>query len=237
MQELVDAGKLMWVMPSIASPDDDKWNLMYDALKKFGEVNGHCNVPYSYSCRVEDGSNVKLGAWLRKQREQKKKGALRLDREMKMQALMNLGLLRMPTAFSTTAGDDDQWSMMINAVEEFITKNGHCNIPLNYEHRLEDDTIARLGVWMRKQKELKRKDQLSSDRDEVLQSLIDDGLMQMDPPPTGPSDDERWDMMLDALVRYSMQFGHCNLSSTQEYTLCDGTVAKLGAWLSQQRHH
>ena len=29
---------------------DVRWEIMFDELKKFKEREGHCNVPFSYSC-------------------------------------------------------------------------------------------------------------------------------------------------------------------------------------------
>ena len=234
LQQLVDEGLLQWSMPSIASPDDEKWSVMYGALLRYGQKYNHCNVPYSHDCTLEDGTTVKLGAWLRKQREQKKKGSLRSDRDARLLALVDANMLRMPSSHAT---DDDQWSTMMEALEAYGSKHGHGNVPQSLEYRCEDGTIIRLGAWLRKQRELKKKNSLRPDRLSMLRGLVEENLLLWDAPCHCPSDDEKWDIMLEALVRYSQEKGHCNLSSCHEYAIYDGTTVKLGAWLSQQRHH
>eukprot|EP01041_Mallomonas_annulata_P000237 gene237-429_t len=234
LQDLVDKGLLQWSMPSIASPDDEKWTVMFNALLKYGQKHNHFNVPYSHDCTLEDGSQVKLGAWLRKQREQKKKGNLRPDRDDRLQSLVEAGVLRMPSAHTT---DDDQWNSMMDALEGYGAKHGHCNVPQSHEYKLEDNTVVRLGAWLRKQRELKKKGVLRNDREIILKALVDENMLLWDAPCHCPSDDEKWDIMLDSLIKYSETHGHCNLSSCHEFTVADGSSVKLGAWLSQQRHH
>jgi len=234
LQGLVDSGLLQWSIPSIASPDDEKWTLMYSSLLKYGQVHGHCNVPYSHSCTLVDGSLVKLGAWLRKQREQKKKGSLRPDRDENLAILVNANILRMP---SQQATEDDQWATMMDALEGYGAKHGHCNVSQCHKYKLEDGSVVWLGAWLQKQRELRRKGILKPDRLDQLQALVEENMLLWDPPCHTPSDDEKWDIMLDALNRYASQYGHCNLSAGQEYTIDDGSSVKLGAWLSQQRHH
>jgi len=234
LQELVDKGLLCWAMPSIASPDDEKWTIMYNALVEYGQMYKQCNVPYSHDSVLEDGSTVKLGAWLRKQREQKKKGSLRPDRDRRLQKLVDANMLRMP---SPHASDDDQWFGMFEVLMEYCAKHGHCNVPQSHEFQSRDGNLVRLGAWLRKQRELKKKGSLRHERVTVLQELVDKNQFQWEAPNHCPSDDDKWDGMLEALIRYSEKFGHCNLSSGLEFDIYDGTTVKLGAWLSQQRHH
>jgi hypothetical protein len=226
LQQLVDKGLLLWSMPSIASPDDEKWNIMYNALLSYGKTNGNCNVPYNHECVLEDNTIVKLGAWLRKQRELRKKGNLRPDRFESLQSLVDANMLRMPSAHATD--NDDRWLVMMDALEGYASKYGHCNVSQCHKYKFEDGTVVWLGAWLHKQRELKKKCALRSDRAKMLQTLVDAKLLLWETPNHCPSDDENWEAMLNALIKYANIHGHCNLSSCHEFTMDDGTIVKLG---------
>jgi len=130
-----------------------------------------------------------------------------------------------------------QWATMIDALEGYGAKHNHCNVSQCHKYKLEDGSVVWLGAWLQKQRELRKKGLLKADRLSTLQALVEEGMLLWDPPSHTPSDDEKWDIMLAALKRYADQFGHCNLSAGQEYSVDDGSTVKLGAWLSQQRHH
>eukprot|EP01041_Mallomonas_annulata_P003699 gene3699-7359_t len=235
LQSLVDKGMLLWSMPSIASPDDEKWSIMYSALLKYGKTHKNCNAPYNYDCKLDDGTIAKLGAWLRKQRELKKKGYLRPDRFERLQALVDAKLLRMPSAHATDS--DDRWMTMMEALEGYCAKHGHCNVSQCHKYKFDDGSTVWLGAWLHKQRDLKKRGNLRPDRIQMLQALVDTNMLRWDVPNHCPSDEENWEAMLNALIQYSNEHGHCNLSSCYEHTMTDGTNVKLGAWLSQQRHH
>jgi len=63
----------VWDASSLAQagrPDEERWQLMYDKLKKFKANNGHCLVPQIYS------ENKSFGRWVNDQRNNRKKGKL-----------------------------------------------------------------------------------------------------------------------------------------------------------------
>lgn len=234
LQALVNEGLLQWVMPSIASPDDEKWAAVFESLVQFGNQHGHCNVPYGRDSTLEDGTNIRLGAWLRKQRELMKTGSLRPDREARLQTLVDKGLLKLPPSQTTAK---DQWSAAVSLIKSYYnTENGPMKVPLNAEVRLIDNTVFRLGGWLRKQSELRKKGQLTEEQEAELQTLVDEGLIMWDVSAEDSPDGDKWDVLYEALMRYADEHGNCNLSSCQEHHLYDGTVVRLGAWLSQQRH-
>lgn len=234
LQALVNEGLLQWVMPSIASPDDEKWSAVLESLIQFGNKFGHCNVPYGRDSTLEDGTNIRLGAWLRKQRELMKTGSLRADREARLQALVDKGMLKLPPSQTTAK---DQWNAAVLLIKSYYDPvNGAVKVPLNVEVTLPDNTGFRLGGWLRKQSELRKKGQLSEEQEAELQTLVDEGLIVWDVSAEDLPDGDKWDVLYEALVRYADEHGNCNLSSCQEHHLYDGTVVRLGAWLSQQRH-
>ena len=233
LQALVDMGKLQWVMPSIASHDDEKWNATFELLKSFGANHGHFHVPCNYECNLPDGRCIKLGKWLCKQREQKRNGCIRSDREALLQGLVESNNLKMPC---TRPNDEDDWLMMYDFLLCFAEEYKHCFVPFNYEFPLGDGTTVKLGIWLSIQRQLHSRDSLRPDREAELQKLVDAGMMCWDPPNRGLNDGRKWAHMLDVLLRYGEEQKDYQVPSNYDFHVGDGTVIKLGAWLSQQRH-
>jgi len=99
LQQLVDEGKLCWTLDrqqvlAAQCTDNSGWEERYELLLQYAKQHqGDCNVPSSYRCRLPDGTEVKLGAWLYRQRALKKKNKLHNSREARLQILMNEGRL------------------------------------------------------------------------------------------------------------------------------------------------
>lgn len=74
--------------------DNDKWQLHFDTLVQYGRENGNCNIPQAGTYQISDGTVVKLGMWLNKQRKDKKNGCLLVEREEKLQSLVDSGYLK-----------------------------------------------------------------------------------------------------------------------------------------------
>jgi len=103
LQQLVDEGKLRWYFEkeeleqqgkSNFCVDDEAWDEKFALLLQYGQANGgNCNIPQAYVCKGADGTDIKLGKWLAKQREQQINGKLRLNRLEKLQDLVDAGKL------------------------------------------------------------------------------------------------------------------------------------------------
>ena len=52
------------------------WQMQYEALEKFCEEHGHCNVPFFYETVLSNGQKCQLGYWLGTQRKYKKQNKL-----------------------------------------------------------------------------------------------------------------------------------------------------------------
>lgn len=50
-----------------------------------------------------------------------------------------------------------------------------------------------------------------------------------------PEEFIRWPEYYESLLRFSVEYGHCNVPLTKEFPLPDGTMARLGTWLENQR--
>jgi hypothetical protein len=142
LQALVDEGKLSWTEDAATAQPDDadaQWNANYDALVEYGNEHGHCNVTPSikgkhsplagfigrtadlFSC-----SNMKgLGSWLGQQRVLHRKNLLSVDREAKLQALVDEGKLMWDIA----SYDAARWAAHYADLVAFGEENGHCNVP------------------------------------------------------------------------------------------------------------
>lgn len=233
LQKLVDMGRLQWVMPSIASHDDEKWQATFELLKEYGKINNHYHVPCNYEATLPDGRIVKLGKWLCKQREQRRTGGIRPDREMLLQSILDTSNVNIP---STRPNDEDDWLMMLDFLLWFGQEYNNCEVPFGYEFPLCDGTTVKLGIWLSIQRQLMSRGSLRPEREAELQKLVDAGMMQWDPPSRGLNDGKKWAHMLDVLMRYGEEQNDYQAPSNYDYHVGDGTVIKLGAWLSQQRH-
>lgn len=92
LQALVDRGLFSWTAPHADA--DVMWEQKYEALLRYGDLNGHCNVKYSEMVIMEDGSMVHLGSWLKTQKSLWKKNKLKSAKHAKMQQLVDRGMLR-----------------------------------------------------------------------------------------------------------------------------------------------
>lgn len=71
-------------------------------LHSYANEHGHCNISQSYEV-VLPTHVVKLGLWLHKQRKDKRKFQLRKDRELKLQELVDKGILKWNIYFQNTS--------------------------------------------------------------------------------------------------------------------------------------
>jgi len=111
LQALVDDGKFQWEKKLPANCRGEiRWDLYYDALMRYGVANkNNCNVPQNVSFPLMDGTMVKLGMWLNKQRKDKRAGSLLPCRHEKLQVLVDLGKLKWNVHFNK---DDEPTSLL-----------------------------------------------------------------------------------------------------------------------------
>lgn len=118
--------------------DDAKWETMFGLLLDYGEEHGDCNVPERLKVakgspsgeldnQGEDGSN--LGKWLQRQRHGMKMQSLRADRMVRMQQLVNSGLL----VVDEVAEGDLSWQRHYAALMDYAQAFQHCNVHYDYE--------------------------------------------------------------------------------------------------------
>eukprot|EP00957_Ditylum_brightwellii_P069559 5283132-Ditylum_brightwellii.AAC.1 len=178
------------------------WEQRFDELCTCKEQNGHCNVSRY------DEQNKSLGKWVHNQRQLYKKNTLSSDR---IQKLDSIGII--------WDHPEHAWNEHFDQLCTFKAQNGHCNVSQN------DEQNKSLGKWVNQQRVLYKKNALSSDRIQRLNSI---GII--------------WDLRnqsigfslkaknkFDELCAFKAQNGHCNVSTLDEQN------KSLGKWVSQQR--
>ena len=71
-----------------------KWDMKFAALERYAQLNGHCYINTDKEmCMLSDGSEANLGTWLNTQRQMKKKGKLSMSKFLRLQSLVDSGML------------------------------------------------------------------------------------------------------------------------------------------------
>jgi len=149
---------------------DMVWNTNFDAVLEYCCLHGHGNIPYHLVCQMPDGKMIRLGLWLYNQRQQRSKGTLKESRYLSLQSLVDKGRL----SWYIGPTDDEKWDQMFRFILDYgECNNGDCNVPAKFELQLSDGSMLKLGLWLTKQRQLKKKSILRIDRVERLQALVD----------------------------------------------------------------
>lgn len=130
-------------------PWQDLWMQSYNELQKYFAENGNSNIPLG-----KPGERSKLALWVLTQRVKKKKGELPDDRIALLEKL-NFEWDR----------HDAIWEKNHEALVNFKKKHGHCNVPTKYPEN------SQLGVWVMKQRRLKRQGALPQEKIVKLENL------------------------------------------------------------------
>ena len=132
----------------IWDPHTYEWNKNIDDLVDFKSINGHCNVPQNYP------ENPALGGLCSNLRRYYKKNKLAQD---KIKRLDDLGFIWDLLEY--------EWNKNYNALIDFKSIHGHCNVPRNYPE------YPALGRWCDKQRTAYKNNKLSKDKIKQLDDL------------------------------------------------------------------
>ena len=130
-------------------------------------------MPHDAEYPLANGSNVKLGKWLDRQRRRMKTDKLKGDRSDKLQHLVDEGKLK----WEVDRYDDEAWNMQYDAMVEYGEEHGHCNVPQNVVYTLTDGRDVKLWYWLKDQREYYKLGKLKGDRLDKLQQLVDEGKL------------------------------------------------------------
>ncbi len=139
---------------------NDLWNEKYKIAKKYYEAKGNLKVPRRY---IIDG--VKLGDWISKQRDFKKKNKLSKEREEK---LNNIGMVwqiydksKNNNDFSFYLKERKQWDENYKIAKEYFKNHKNLIIPDN----------LKIAKWLKKQRFLYNNNKLTVNRTLKLDSI------------------------------------------------------------------
>jgi len=141
IQQLISIG-FIW------DPLGHAWNEHFNQLCAFKAKNGHCNVSRN------DVRNKSLGQWVSTQRVSCKKNTLRSDRIQQLNSIDFVWDLC-----------DLSWNEHFDQLCAFKAKNGHCIVSQN------DAQNTSLVEWVRQQRVSYKKNTLSSNRIQQLNSI------------------------------------------------------------------
>ena len=145
--KLLDALDMNW------NPSEKAWMSKIDDLTIYRKKNGHL--------RIKPSENFELAIWLKYQRQQYKifqtaRWESRLVPE-RVRQLNDLGMDWDPL--------EARWQWNVDALTTFAAEHGHCQVPVAYQRD------PHLAIWVRKQREAKRKRTLKPAREAQLMSL------------------------------------------------------------------
>eukprot|EP00980_Cylindrotheca_fusiformis_P007464 scaffold1538_cov109-Cylindrotheca_fusiformis.AAC.6 len=192
--------KEIQVLPSVSDTmtRDHIWESRFQELVDWKNKHGHCEVPQK---------NGSLGRWVHRQRENKHKNNLSLDRETK---LNELGFVwRQKTSRPT-----DTWDERYDQLVDYKNEHGDCNVPQSYEE------IPGLGRWVNRQRTAKAKSELDPERISKLKSL-------------GFSFNTKnflWEARFRELVDFKNKTGHCDVPYGWNEN------KELSKWVQKQRY-
>jgi hypothetical protein len=181
---------------------DPRWEINYSLLETLKTREGYCNLPQAH---IEDG--VKLGLWLTRQRQKKRKGTLCLEKQHRLEEI--------GVAWEILV----RWEADVSLLERFKGREGHCNVP-----RVHTEDGMKLGSWLNTQRQHKKKGSLQLDRQRRLGEI---GIVWET---SEAETDSTWNEKLSLLQQYRDREGHCHVP-----TLYEEDGVKLGKWLSARR--
>ena len=128
------------------------WEEMFDALKRFKDEHGDCNVP------LEWPENKQLAKWVNNQREYYRRTNRRPAKfsKDKIDRLEKLGFIWFM---------ESHWEDMLDALRRFKEEHGDCNVPLEWP---ENKQLAR---WVDNQRTHYRKKSLGEYEIHCLESI------------------------------------------------------------------
>lgn len=195
------------------------WLEFYDLAKKYFEINGNIDFPYSFKTSngiSYDKNGYEVGEWKRKQKIYFKKGSLDNDK-IKLMEQLNFD-------FNSRM---DNWNFMFNLATKYYEKYGNIRIHKLYKtfDGINYDLDGyNLGDWIKEQRKRyvgtsKIKD-LTDDQINKLNSL---GMIW-------DVNDEDWEFMYALAEEYYEKHGHLKVKR--------GIKSKgqnLGEWIKTQR--
>lgn len=161
------------------------WIVMYEALVRFGNEHGHCNVPLRYQkVKVNETDSAHLGAWLATQRREHLNGKMKPERLVLMQKLVDSNMLEW-SPLNHSKQSEQTWPLMYECLKMYCRERQSENpgsevssIPENRKWKHPDGWEVGLGRWMHTQNKQRRAGKLRADRCAKMEELVKAGMFR-----------------------------------------------------------
>jgi len=166
-----------------------------------------------------DGSEWKINTWLNQQRQNRKKGKLLEDRARQLETVPGW------------IWEDDPWPVWLEALHECVAAKDGLPKQSTVWTR-PDGSKWKIGSWIANQRQARKKGKLSEDRVRLLEEVP--GWIWEDEKMKNKAVIQPWPMWLEVLRECAAAEGRLPSQSTV-WTHPDGSVWKIGSWISEQR--
>ena len=200
------------------------WNKMYEYVKKYYEEYGNLDIPYNF--KTKDGINYDedgydLVTWIRNQR------AIYNANNLSQERTELLELIDM-----VWQGDKNitKWYRNYEYSKKYYEEYGNLEVPYHFKTNdgiNYDEDGVKLGIWINTQRKLYKNNNLSSDRQELLEVIG----MRFDNKRIITN--KSWEEMYKYAKEYYEEYG--NLEVPQSFKTNDGI--NLGTWINTQRQY
>ena len=160
----------------------DKANFIIEYAKK----NGNTAFPEDFSYTSANGVSTNMRLFLASIIGLRRSKKLKENREQLIQKeLIDPGYMEWERKYDT---DADQWRRKYDALVKIGEDTGNCNIELNHCCSVGGKEGVKLGVWLHLQRQDYQKKKLSADRVQLLNTLVDKGILSWTIHETLPQD-------------------------------------------------
>ena len=156
------------------------------SLKSMSKSEGHARAPQNFI--TEEG--FALGTWVAAQRRAYNIKRLSEDRIKALEALPGW-------SWDTL---QDNWNIGYEQLEKYVEREGHARVPTSFK---TEDGLS-LGIWVKTQRKVYKKNQLSEDCIEVLEAL---------PGWSWNTLQDNWNIGYEQLKKYAKREGHTKSTS------------------------
>mmetsp|Transcript_34745 Transcript_34745/g.42491 ORF Transcript_34745/g.42491 Transcript_34745/m.42491 type:complete len:566 (+) Transcript_34745:52-1749(+) len=188
--------------PLYAEARENDWMKRYQELKRFRSKEGHCNIPKGFI------KNPQLAEWVRTQRRSYRMLKNGQQSPMNSRRLMLLEKIGFEWTPGVKEDIDQDWDVRYRMMEDFKTKEGHCNVPPNFT----ENPI--LSAWVHTQRVAYHKyknghdSPITTERIEKLEKLgfewnVFRGTR------VSESNEQKWLERYKDLEEFMLEEGHC----------------------------
>ena len=207
---------------------EEKWLKNYNLARKYYEENEDLLVPYKYEVKDEEGNIVKLGIWIRNQRNLYKRNKLE---DWKIKLLKEI--------HSDEKKHDKIWLKNYNLVRKYYEENGDLLVPYKYEVKDEEGNVVKLGTWIGTQRKFYKKNKLQDWKIKLLEEIemvwTVENVAQFGKESRKKTNDKKWLKNYNFAKKYYEENG--DLLIPRKYKIKDeeGDIVNLGIWINCQR--